>query len=102
MLSSFISDDGRAPTLTFGQPNAAQRPSSRYYTNENSTISWTINDNATVSCVLDAPQSISPIDCSTSGIQLYGLTSGVYSVFIIATDEFGNVGRTQRFTWFVG
>ena len=88
--------------LTFEQPNAAQRPSSRYYTNENSTITWTINDNATVSCVLETPQSIVPINCTTTGIQLSGLTSGIYGIFVIATDEYGNVGRTQRFTWFVG
>lgn len=72
------------------------------YSNENVTISWRYNEEATSICSLQSPTATIPILCSNHSVSLAHLTAGLHSLFIVGTDVTGNVASTVRHSWTVG
>ena len=80
------------PRLTF-----TRRP---FYSNQNVTIEWSYNEEASSYCTLQTPTLLLPVPCNQS-VTLLNLAEGVHSLFIQGTDLAGN-SATVRHTWSVG
>ena len=72
------------------------------YSNENVTISWSYNEEATSVCSLQSPTLTTPIPCVNHSVTLTRTLPGRYSLFILSADLAGNVAPTSRHTWTVG
>lgn len=71
------------------------------YSNENVTIFWSFNEEATSTCTLDTPQNFLVVACDQNATLTF-LTDGVHTLYISATDLAGNIAPTVRHSWTVG
>lgn len=72
------------------------------FSNQNLTLSWIYNENATSFCTLQSPASLMIIPCSDNVAVLTNLQEGYHSFFVQGTDTSGNTAATVRHTWRVG
>ena len=70
-------------------------------TNANTTISWTVNEEALIRCTIQTPNHFSTKPCNSSWTGA-NLPQGYYSIYVQATDTAGNVAQPVRHSWFVG
>ena len=70
--------------------------------NENVTISWSYDEEASSYCILQSPTELYIVPCNSSMVVLYYLSSGRHTLYVQGTDMAGNVAESVRHSWTVG
>ena len=94
IISSFVTADVTPPRLVF--------LTSQRFSNENFTISWRFNEEATATCTLQTPTDQSTEICNNGVFMRTRLKGGLHFLFVQGTDLAGNTGRPMRYDWTVG
>lgn len=85
--------DVTPPTLLFGSVPSRS--------NENITITWTVNEPANSTCALSSPSGTSLVFCDEAW-EGENLREGFHTLHVTPTDTSGNIGITRTISWFVG
>ena len=93
-VSSFATADITPPRLVF---LTRQR-----FSNENFTINWRFNEEATATCTLQTPTNQFRETCNSETFMRTRLEGGLHFLFVQGTDLAGNTGRPMRYHWTVG
>ena len=91
---SFTTADVTPPSLVF---LTSQRTS-----NENFTIFWRFDEEATATCTLQTPTDQLTEICNNGTFMRTRLKGGLHFLFVQGTDLAGNTGRPRRYDWIVG
>ena len=91
---SFVTADVTPPRLVF---LTYQR-----FSNENFTINWRFNEEATATCTLQTPTNQFTETCNNGTFTRTRLEGGLHFLFVQGTDLAGNTGRPMRYDWIVG
>lgn len=94
IISSFVTADVTPPRLVF--------LTSQRFSNENFTINWRFNEEATATCTLQTPTDQSTEICNNGVFMRTRLKGGLHFLFVQGTDLAGNTGRPMRYDWIVG
>jgi len=82
------------PVLTL----VSENPSASDTNQTQITLTYAVNETATIACALDGGASS---DCSSGSVTYTGLANGSHTATAVATDTAGNVGTTVSYTWTV-
>ena len=93
-IYSFVTADVIPPRLVF---LTYQR-----FSNENFTINWRFNEEATATCTLQTPTNQFTETCNNGTFMRTRLEGGLHFLFVQGTDLAGNTGRPMRYDWIVG
>ena len=70
--------------------------------NENTTISWHYNEEASSFCVLQTPSNLNTVPCSNEMVILTDLQDGYHTLYVQGTDSSNNTATTVQLAWTVG
>ena len=70
--------------------------------NENFTIFWRFDEEATATCTLQTPTDQLTEICNNGTFMRTRLKGGLHFLFVQGTDLAGNTGRPRRYDWIVG
>ena len=70
--------------------------------NENVTISWSYDEEASSYCILQTPTELYIVSCNSSLVVLHNLSSGRHTLYVQGTDTAGNAAESVRHSWTVG
>ena len=83
-------------------PPLLQFNSTPLFTNENVTLSWFYNEEASSFCVLQTPTALTAIPCINDSIALTHLEEGYHTLYVQGTDSSGNTATATQLSWTVG